>query len=123
MMALIAWLIGLQSSHLLRIGIAYAAIFVASAEIFAPAATFPAIVASTFTFRRADHVRVALSYVDGYLIELTIAAFAVATLMAFDRRSVNRAAVDLRVWQRQQTRRRQLLRQWHRSHDVPEVAE
>lgn len=42
-------------------------------------------------------------------------------LLAYDRRAVDRAKVDARVWERQTTRRRQILRTWSRDRDVPEV--
>ena len=64
-----------------------------------------------------------LAVVLGYCVELSVSMLALSTLMVFDRRVVNRMTVDLRVWQRQQARRRQLLRRWLRLGDVTEVSE
>ena len=117
------WLLQLRPIELIRVAGAYVVTGLAIAAIFARPSAFCATVVHTFTWSRAAHVGMPLAVALGYCIELSVSMLAVATLMAFDRRSVNRATVDLRVWQRQQTRRRQLLRQWHRSSDVPEVSQ
>jgi hypothetical protein len=116
------WLLELRPIELIRVAGAYVVTGLAIAAIFARPSAFCATVVHTFTWSRAAHVGMPLAVALGYCIELSISMLAVATFMAFDRRSVNRATVDLRVWQRQQTRRRQLLRRWHRSSDIPEVS-
>jgi hypothetical protein len=116
------WLLKLRPIELIRVAGAYVVTGLATAAIFARPSAFFTTVVHTFTWSRAAHVGMPLAIALGYCIELSVSMLAVATFMAFDRRSVNRATVDLRVWQRQQARRRQLLRQWHRSSDVPEVS-
>ena len=116
------WLLKLRPIELIRVAGAYAVTGLIIAAIFARTSVFLPTVVHTFTWSRSTQVGMPLALALGYCTELSVSMLAVATLMAFDRRSVNRATVDLRVWQRQQTRRRQLLRQWHRSSDVPEVS-
>ena len=116
------WLLELRPIELIRVAGAYVLTGLAIAAIFARPSTFITAVVHTFTWSRAAQVGMPLAVALGYCIELSVSMLAVATFMAFDRRSVSRATVDLRVWQRQRTRRRQLLRQWHKSSEVPEVS-
>jgi uncharacterized protein YqgC (DUF456 family) len=116
------WLLELRPIELVRVAGAYVVTGLVTAAIFARPTVFFTTAVHTFTWSRAAHVGMPLAVVLGYCIELSVSMLAVATFMAFDRRRVNRATVDLRVWQRQQARRRQLLRQWHRSSDLPEVS-
>jgi hypothetical protein len=116
------WLLELRPVELIRVAGAYVITGLAIAAIFARPSVFFTTVVHTFIWSRASHVGMPLAVALGYCIELSVSMLAVATLMAFDRRSVNRTTVDLRVWQRQQARRRQLLRLWHRSGDIPEVS-
>lgn len=117
------WLIKAGPVNLVRIALMYVATGFVVATIFATPMDFPITIAHVFTWNRSRQVGVPLTIALGYCFEVSVAMCTVALMMAFDRRSANRAAVDLRVWQRQQTRRRQLLRQWHRSQDLPEVSQ
>jgi hypothetical protein len=119
----LTWLFNLQPRELVRFASEFLfTAFVLTAIFANPSDFLPAIV-HTFTWSRSAKIGVPLAVVLGYFIELSIAVLAVAVLKGFDRRSVNRAGVDLRVWQRQQARRRQLLRRWHQSADIPEVSQ
>lgn len=117
----LTWLFKLQPRELVR----YAGEFLLTgfviSVIFATSSDFLPAIVHTFTWSRSAQVGMPLAVVLGYFIELSVAMLAIAVLVGFDRRRVNRATVDLRVWQRQQTRRRQLLRRWHQSEDLPEV--
>jgi fumarate reductase subunit D len=117
------WVLDAQSKQLFRVGLEFMATGLVVAMIFVSLGAFPATVVHTFTWSRAHQVGMPLAFIIGYFIELSVSIFAVATLRAFDRRTVNRATVDLRVWQRQQARRRQLLRHWHERWDIPEVSQ
>jgi len=55
------------------------------------------------------------------LLLLAVGTAAVAVLLSYDRRRVNRRVVDHRVWDRQVRRRRQLMRRWAWGHPLPEV--
>ena len=61
----------------------------------------------------------------GYLLRIfVVAPYSVLTLItfsAYDSRWVDRKKVDDRVWRRQLLRRRQILRAWHRDHNLDEV--
>jgi hypothetical protein len=118
-----AWFIKAGPVNLVRAALMYVATGFLVATIFAEPADFPITIMHVLTWSRAHQVGMPFTIALGYCFEVSLAMCTVALLMAFDRRSVNRAAVDLRVWQRQQTRRRQLLRQWHRSQDLPEVSQ
>ena len=116
------WLLELRPVELIRVAGAYVITGFAVASIFARPSVFLITVVHTFTWSRSSHVGMPLAVALGYCVELIASMLAVATFMAFDRRVVNRTTVDLRVWQRQQARRLQLLRRWHRSGDIPEVS-
>ena len=122
-MAGLTWLVRLPTSLLFGIALRYMVAALVIAAVFGAPLDLPITIGYDFAWSRAPEVGVPLTFILDYLFELSVAACSVATLMAFDRRSVNRAAVDLRVWQRQQNRRRQLLRQWHRSRTIPEVSQ
>ena len=117
------WHFDARPRELVRVGLTFVATGFVVASIFASPATLLVTVVHTFTWSRAHQVALSLAFTLGYCIEAVVSLFAVATLLAFDRRSVNRTTVDLRVWQRQQTRRRQLLRRWHHRWDIPEVSQ
>ncbi len=119
----VTWLFNLQPRELVRYAEEFLLIGLVIAVIFANPSDFLPAIVHTLTWSRASQVGMPLAVVLGYFIELTISMLALAVLVGFDRRSVNRATVDLRVWQRQQTRRRQLLRRWHQSQDLPEVSQ
>jgi hypothetical protein len=119
----ITWLLGAGPANLVRVALWYVLTGFAVATIFAAPVDYVVTIVHVFTWSRAPQVGLPLAIALGYCFEVSVAMCSVAFLMAFDRRSVNRAAVDLRVWQRQQTRRRQLLRQWHRTQDLPEVSQ
>ena len=119
----LTWFLRFSSSLLFRVALRYMAAGLVIATIFSSPLGFPISIGYDFAWSRAPEIGVQLTFVLDYLFELSVAACSVATLMAFDRRSVNRAVVDLRVWQRQQTRRRQLLRHWHRSRTIPELSQ
>ena len=119
----LTWYFQLPVTLLLRIALRYMAAGLVIAAVFGAPLDFPITIGYDFAWSRAPEIGVPLTFALDYLFELSVAACSVATLMAFDRRSANRASVDLRVWQRQQTRRRQLLRHWHRSHTIPEVSQ
>ena len=121
-MAGLTWLVQLPSSLLFGIALRYMAAALVIAAVFATPMDLPVAIMHDFAWNRASQISVPLTFTLDLIFELSIAACSVATLIAFDRRSVNRSAVDLRVWQRQQTRRRQLLRRWHRSRTIPEVS-
>ena len=116
------WLFDVPVKNLIHFGLEYLAVGFAIAIIFATPGTFLSTMVHIFIWRRAHAVGMPLAFTLGYLFEWTISVFAVATLLNFDRRSVSRTTVDLRVWQRQQTRRRQLLRHWHNQWEIPEVS-
>ena len=122
-LAALTWYLQLSASLLLRIALRYMVAGLVIATVFGAPLNFPISVGYDFAWSQAPEIGGPLTFVLDFLFELSVAACSVATLMAFDRRSVNRAAVDLRVWQRQQTRRRQLLRRWHRSRTIPEVSQ
>jgi hypothetical protein len=117
------WLFEVRPIELIRVAGACAVTGIAIASYFARPSVFFISIVHTFTWSRAAQVGMPLAVVLGYCIELSVSMLALSTLMVFDRRVVNRMTVDLRVWQRQQARRRQLLRRWHRSGDVAEVSE
>ncbi len=119
----LTWFFRFSSSLLFRVATRYLATGFVIAAVFGSPLDFPISIGYDFAWSRAPEIGAPLTFVFDYLFELSVAACSVAMLMAFDRRSVNRAAVDLRVWQRQQTRRRQLLRHWHRSQVIPEVSQ
>ena len=121
--AALTWYLQLPVSMLFRIALRYLAAGLVIATVFGMPLDFPISIGYDFAWRQAPDIGVPLTFVLDFLFELSVAVCSVATLLAFDRRSVNRAAVDLRVWQRQQTRRRQLLRRWHRSRTIPEVSQ
>lgn len=118
----LTWFLKLTSTVLLRVALWYMAAGLVIAAIFATPLDFPIAIVRDFSWSRAPEIGVPLTFALDVLFELSVAVCSVATLLAFDRRSVNRAAVDLRVWQRQQARRRQLLRKWHWFNDIPEVS-
>jgi hypothetical protein len=115
------WFLKLNSPVLRRVALWYLAAGLVIAAIFATPLDFPIAIAHDFDWSRAPEIGASLTFALDVLFDLSVAVCSVATLLAFDRRSVNRAAVDLRVWQRQQVRRRQLLRGWHRVNSLPEV--
>lgn len=118
----LTWLLRSSPVELAFAALEWALTGLVIAAIFASPWAFISAIFHTFTWSRAPQLGPSLAVVLGICIELSVAALALATLVAFDRRSVDRATVDLRVWQRQQTRRRQLLRAWHGSTNVPEVS-
>jgi len=115
------WHIRLRPAELVRVALMYALTGAFVAAVFSTPSVALDAVAHMFIWRRISQIGLPLEIALGYCLELSVSLLAVATLVAFDRRRVSRATVDLRVWQRQQARRRQLLRQWHRSADLPEV--
>jgi hypothetical protein len=116
------WYIKLRPVELVRVALMYALTGAFVAVMFTTPSVALDAVAHIFIWRRISQIGLPLEVALGCCLELSVSLLAVATLVGFDRRRVNRATVDLRVWQRQQTRRRQLLRQWHRSADLPELA-
>jgi hypothetical protein len=119
----LTWLLGLSSRLLVRVGLAYVAMGVGVATVFATPAAFLRSTLHAFTGSRVATMGTLLNVTLVYLMELSVATLSVATLLAFDRRAVNRSTVDLRVWQRQQARRRQLLRRWHQLRVIDEVSQ
>lgn len=117
------WLLSAGPVNLVRVALMYVATGVVVATIFAKPVDFLITIAHTVIWSRPPQIGLPLAIALGYCFELSVAMCCLALLVAFDRRSVNPAAVDLRVWQRQQTRRRQLLRRWHHSADLPEVSQ
>jgi hypothetical protein len=117
----LTWLLEMRPADLMKLSAELTFLGVLIATMFSTPSTYFVTIVHVFTWSRASQVGLALAIALGYCIELSVAALAVAILMSFDRRRVHRTTVDLRVWQRQQTRRRQLLRRWHRSRDLPEV--
>lgn len=122
-MAGLTWLVQLPASLLVGIAARYMAAALVVATVFATPMSLPLAIMHDFAWSRASRISVPLTFTLDLIFELSVAACSVAMLIAFDRRSVNRSAVDIRVWQRQQARRRQLLRRWHRSHTLPEVVQ
>lgn len=117
----INWLLKSRPAELVRVALMYALTGVFVGVVFTTPSVALDAVSHIFIWHRIPQVGLPLEVALGYCLELSVSLLAVATLIGFDRRTVNRATVDLRVWQRQQARRRQLLRQWHRSTDLPEV--
>ena len=115
------WFIKLRPVELVRVALMYALTGAFVAAIFTTPSVALDAVAHMFIWRRISQVGLPLEVALGCCLELSVSLLGVATLVGFDRRRVSRATVDLRVWQRQQSRRRQLLRQWHLSTDLPEV--
>jgi len=118
----LTWLFELPSKLLFELALrGVIAGVVIGAIVATPGAALVSITRD-FDWSAVPDVGVLFSDVLFLVFDLSVALCSVATLIAFDRRSVNRSAVDLRVWQRQQTRRRHLLRRWHRSRTIPEVS-
>jgi len=117
------WYIKLRPGELVRVALMYALTGAFVAAIFTTPSVSLDAVAHMFVWHRISQIGLPLEVALGCCLELSVSLLAVATLVGFDRRNVNRATVDLRVWQRQQTRRRQLLRRWHQSQDLPEVSQ
>jgi hypothetical protein len=115
------WFIKLRPVELVRVALMYALTGAFVAAIFTTPSVALDAVAHMFIWHRISQVGLPLEVALGCCLELSVSLLGVATLVGFDRRRVSRATVDLRVWQRQQSRRRQLLRQWHLSTDLPEV--
>jgi hypothetical protein len=122
MVVVITWLIKPRPVELVRVALMYALTGAFVAAIFTTPSIALDAVAHILVWRRISQIGLPLEVALGCCLELSVSLLAMATLVGFDRRRVNRTTVDLRVWQRQQTRRRQLLRQWHRTTDLPEVA-
>jgi hypothetical protein len=63
--------------------------------------------------------------IKGLLVRICVvmpfAQLALITILFYDRRWVDRRRVDERLWKRQVTRRKQILRHWHAHHTVKEV--
>ena len=118
----VTWLFKLQPRELVRYAGEFLFTGFAIATVFGNSSDFLPAIVHTFAWSRASQVGMPLAVALGYFIELAVSVLAIAVLMEFDRRRVSRDSVDLRVWQRQQTRRRQLLRAWHQSADLPEVS-
>lgn len=117
-----AWYLNAGPVNLARVALMYAVTGFVTATIFATPTDYLVAVAHVVTWSRVPEMGIPLTIALGFCFEVSVAMCSVALLMAFDRRSVNRAAVDLRVWQRQQARRLQLLRRWHQSSHLPEVS-
>ena len=119
----LTWLCGLDSRLLVRMGLIYVVIGVGVATVFATPADFLMLTLHAFTWHRATKMSLPLVFSLLLMMELSVATLSMATLLAFDRRAVSRSTVDLRVWQRQQARRRQLLRRWHQLRVIDEVSQ
>jgi hypothetical protein len=118
-----AWLLNAGPVNLVRVALMYVATGLVVATVFATPIDYFFTIAHVLQWSRAPQVGMPLTITLGFCFEVSVAMFSLALLMAFDRRSVNRATVDLRVWQRQQARRRLLLRRWHRESELPEVSQ
>jgi hypothetical protein len=117
-----SWLLNAEPGELLRTSGLYVITALLVGLVFGGEPTILRVVTSGLAWSRAPGIGTALNLVLGFCIEAAIGLGALGILMAFDRRVVSRATVDERVWQRQQARRRHLLRQWHRHVELPEVA-
>jgi hypothetical protein len=122
MVIVITWFLNAGPVNLVRVALMYVATGLVAATVFASPSGYLVSIAHVITWSRPKGVGTPLAIALGFCFEVSVAMCSVALLMAFDRRSVNRSTVDLRVWQRQQARRRLLLRRWHRFSDLPEVS-
>lgn len=117
--ALVAWTLQLNPRHMYIIGIIWCAIALAASSLSDQ--SINEILTALYITSPQSEPLDSWSKVAHVALVATGAAWTVATLLAFDRRRVNRALVDSRVWGRQTLRRKQLLRRWARNRTVPEV--
>jgi hypothetical protein len=109
----VAWLVGAQPQELTRVALSY----LVTAEIVLALAGHPGALGSvawaTLQWQRATGINAVADVLAASSLEMGIGLLTLGTLLAYDRRHVDRDTVDERVWLRQQERRRQLLRRWH----------
>ncbi len=117
--ALVAWTLQLDPRRMYSLGIIWCAIALAASTLAGQSIT--EILTALYITSAQNDSPDSWSKVAHVALVANGAAWTVATLLAFDRRRVNRALVDSRVWDRQTLRRKQLLRSWARNRTVPEV--
>ena len=96
----LTWLVQLRSSLLFGVALRSMAAALVIAAVFATPIDLALTILHDFVWSPLSPISATLTLTLDVLFELSIAACSVATIIAFDRRSVNRSAVDLRVWQR-----------------------
>ena len=117
--AIICWILGPTPRQLGKVSATYLGVALALVWRLSPRSLSDHFIASLQG--TASLQPSALDLVVHFLFLLAVSTAAIAVMLGYDRRSVNRRIVDQRVWERQVRRRRQLMRRWAWGRQLPEV--